>query len=135
MIDITTTDGQLAPNDAHIKNARRQPVFYQLPTIKNLLKPDLIQLYKNADRRQIRETFPFNIYGRIVYKFKKGSAFYYTLLSYKQNKTLLWEKSRLALERDWDKVNINTTISIQQYEDIIKKIDPTSSSAEYMQTS
>ena len=120
VIDIITT--QLAPNDAHIKNARRQPVFYQLPTIKNQLKPEFIQIYKNADMRQIRETCPFNIYGRIVYKSKKGSAFYYTLLSYKQNRTLLWEKSRLALERDWDKVNINITINIQQYEDIVRSV-------------
>ena len=81
------------PNDAFIKNARRQPVFYQLQTIKNCLKPSFIDTYKTADLRQTRETCPFNIYGRIVYKAKKGSAYYYTLLSYKHNKKLLWEKN------------------------------------------
>ena len=72
--------------------------------------------------RQIRETNPFNIYGRIVYKSKKGSSYYYQLLAYKHNKTLLWEKSRIALERDWEKVNINITIEISQYENIIRSV-------------
>ena len=48
VIDIITTNGQLAPNDAHIKNARRQPVFYQLPTIKNLLKTEFTQIYNKC---------------------------------------------------------------------------------------
>ena len=122
VIDIITTDGQLAPNESYIKNARRQPVFYQLPTIKNLLKPTFLDIYKAADLRQTRETCPFNIYGRIVHKSKKGSAYYYSLLSYEHNKTLLWEKSRIALERDWEKANIDTTIEINQYENIIRSV-------------
>ena len=72
--------------------------------------------------RQTRETCPFNIYGRIVYKAKKGSAYYYTLLSYKHNKTLLWEKSRISLERDWEKTNIHVTIDIKQYKNIIRSV-------------
>ena len=57
-----------------------------------------------------------------MYKAKKGSAYYYTLLSYKHNKTLLWEKSRISLERDWEKANINVTIDIKHYENIIKSV-------------
>ena len=121
-IDIITSDGNLAPSGSYIKNARRQPVFYQLQSIQDALKPTFQDLYKSADMRQIRETNPFNIYGRIVYKSKKGSAYYYTLLAYKHNKTLLWEKSRIALERDWEKVNINITIEISQYENIIRSV-------------
>ena len=99
-----------------------QPVFYQLQTIKNVLKPSFIDIFKTADLRQTRETCPFNIYGRIVYKAKKGSAYYYTLLAHKHNKTLLWEKSRISLERDWEKANINITIDINHYENIIKSV-------------
>ena len=91
-IDIITLDGELAPNDAFIKKAHRQPVFYQLQNIKNCLKTSFIDTYKAADLRQTRGTCPFNIYGRTVYKAKKGSSYYYTLLSYKHNKSLLWEK-------------------------------------------
>ena len=57
-----------------------------------------------------------------MYKAKKGSAYYYTLLAHKHNKTLLWEKSRLSLERDWEKANINITIDINHYENIIKSV-------------
>ena len=71
VIDIITSNGELAPNYAFIKNARRQPVFYQLQNIKNHLKSSFMSIYKTADMRQIRETCPFNIYGRIVYKSKK----------------------------------------------------------------
>ena len=78
--------------------------------------------YKTADMRQIRETCPFNIYGRIVYKSKKGSAYYYTLLSHKYNKTLLWEKSRISLGRDWEKAIMHVTIDIKEYENIIKSV-------------
>ena len=121
-IDIITSDGNLAPSGSYIKNARRQPVFYQLQYIQDALKPTFQELHKKADMRQIRETNPFNIYGRIVHKSKKGSAYYYTLLAYKHNKTLLWEKSRIALERDWEKVNINITLEIGQYENIIRSV-------------
>merc|ERR1712154_5288 len=40
----------------------------------------------------------------------------------KHNKTLLWEKSRIALERDWEKININITIEINQYKNIIRSV-------------
>ena len=46
VIDIITSDGELAPNDAFIKNACRQPVFYQLQNIKNCLKTSFIDTYK-----------------------------------------------------------------------------------------
>ena len=59
VINIITSDGQFSPNESYIKNASRQPVFYQLPTIKNLLKPNLVEIYLYADMRQIRETCPF----------------------------------------------------------------------------
>ena len=122
VIDIIISDGQLAHYDAHIKNARRQPVFYQLQTIKNCLKPSFIDIYKAADLRQTRETCPFNIYGRIVYKARKRSAYYYSLLAHKHNRTLLWEKSLIALERDWEKANINITININHYENAIRSV-------------
>ena len=38
VIYIITSDGELAPTEAFIKYARRQPVFYQLQNIKNCLK-------------------------------------------------------------------------------------------------
>ena len=78
--------------------------------------------YKIADLRQTPETCPFNIYGRIVFKSKKGCAYNYSLLSYKSNKTLLWEKSRKSLEKDWEKVYLNITNGINQYEKIIKSV-------------
>ena len=53
---------------------------------------------------------------------KKGCAYYYSLLSHKNNKTLLWENSRKSLEKDWEKVKLNTTIEINQYEKIIKSV-------------
>ena len=34
----------------------------------------------------------------------------------------MWEKSRKSLEKDWEKVNLNFTIEIKQYEKIIKSI-------------
>ena len=109
-------------NDAFFKNARRQPVFYQLQRIKTCIKTSFIDKYKTGDLRKTRETCPFNIYGRIVYKAKKGSAYYYSLLSYKNNKILLWEKSQISLERDWAKANLDITIEIKQYENIIKSV-------------
>ena len=53
---------------------------------------------------------------------KKGCAYFYSLLSHKSNKTLLWEKSRKSLEKDWEKINLNYTIDIKQYEKIIKSV-------------
>ena len=93
-----SSDGKFILNEAFGKNARRQPVFYQLYDIKNCTKTLLIDVYNYADLRQTREICPFNIYGKIVYKAKKGSAFYYSLLSFKNYKTLLWEKSQISLE-------------------------------------
>ena len=39
-----------------------------------------------------------------------------------KNKTLLWENSRLSLERDWEKHDIHVTIEIQEFEKVIKTI-------------
>ena len=91
-------------------------------TNSKILKTSFIDIYKTADLRQTHETCPFNIYRRIVYKAKKGSAYYYSLLTYKNNKTLIWEKSHISLERDWEKTNIHVTIDIKQYENIIKSV-------------
>ena len=33
-----------------------------------------------------------------------------------------FEKSQISLERDWEKANLNTTIEIKQYENIIKSV-------------
>ena len=107
VIDIITSDGELAPNDAFIKNARRQPVLYQLQNIKNSLKASFIDTYKTADLRQTRDTCPFNINGRIVYKVKTGSA--YTFVIQTQQDASM-EKSRISLEKDWEKTNIRVTI-------------------------
>ena len=63
--------------------------FFQLYDIKNRTKSSFTDEYKIADLRQTRETCPFNIYGRIIFKSKKGCAYYYSLLSHKNNKTLL----------------------------------------------
>ena len=68
VIDIISSDGKFIPNDAFVKNSRRQPVFYQLYDIKNCTKASFIDEYNIADRRQTRETFPFNNYGKIVHK-------------------------------------------------------------------
>ena len=122
VIDIISSDGKFVLNDAFIKSAHRQPVFYQLQNIKNCIKTSFIDIYKTADLRQTRETCPFNIYGRIAYKAKKGSAYYYSLLSYKNNKTLPWDKSGISLERDWEKANSDITIEIKQYENMIKSV-------------
>ena len=73
-------------------------------------------------KRPIREPCPFNINGRIIFRTKSGCAYYYSLLNHKLNKTLLWENSRLSLERDWEKHNIHVTIEIPKFEQIIKTI-------------
>ena len=85
-----------------IPNALKQPSQFQIATLKNSLKTSHKETYISAVRRQIRETCPFNIYGRIIFKSRSGCAYYYSLLAYKKNKTLLWENSRLSLERDWE---------------------------------
>ena len=53
---------------------------------------------------------------------KSGCSFFYSLLNFKASKTLLWETSRLSLEKDWEKHNFHFTIEIQKYEEIIKAI-------------
>ena len=68
VIDIITSDGEFISNDAFVQNARRQPVFFQLYDIKNRTKSSFTDEYKTADLRQTRETCPFNIYGRIIFK-------------------------------------------------------------------
>ena len=78
--------------------------------------------YKNTDHKRIRDICPFNIYGRIVYKMESGCLDFYSLLNYKGNKTLLWEKSRLSLERDWGKNNVHITVELEQYEQILKSV-------------
>ena len=95
--------------------------FTNYKILKIVLNLHLL-IYKTEDLRQTWGTCPFNIYGRIVYKANKGSAYYYLLLSYKNNKTLLWEKSRISLERDWEKANLDITIEVKQYENIIKSV-------------
>ena len=57
-----------------------------------------------------------------MYKTKSGCSYFYSLLNFKANKTLLWEKSRLSLERDWEKNNVNITLEIEQYEQIVKSV-------------
>ena len=64
----------------------------------------------------------FQYLRKNCFQIKKGCAYYYSLLSHKNNKTLLWENSRKSLEKDWEKVNLNTTIKINQYEKIIKSV-------------
>ena len=81
-----------------------------------------IDIYKSAGKRRLCETYPFIIYGRVIFKTSSGCSYYYSLLNFKSNKTLLWDKSRLSLERDWEKHNIHITIEIQQFEQIIKNI-------------
>ena len=49
VIDIIASDGKFIPNDAFVKNARRQPVFFQLPGIKNRIKSSFNEEYKIAD--------------------------------------------------------------------------------------
>ena len=53
-IDIMTSDGNMAPSGSYIKNARRQPVFYQLQHIQDVMKPTFQELYRVADLRQTR---------------------------------------------------------------------------------
>ena len=122
MIDLFSSRSTFLPDNAFIKHARRQPSLFQISSLKNCLKPSFTNIHRNAENRQLRETCPFNIYGRIVFKTKSGCSYYYSLLNFKSNKTLLWEKSRLSLERDWEKHNIHLTIQIGDFEEIIKTI-------------
>ena len=62
VIYIIATDGKFIPNNAFIKNARRQPVFFQLTGITNHIKTSFIEEYNIADRRQTLEICPFDIY-------------------------------------------------------------------------
>ena len=57
-----------------------------------------------------------------MYKTKSGCSYFYNILNFKANKTLLWEKSRLSLEKDCEKNNVNITIKIDLYEKIINSI-------------
>ena len=77
--------------------------------------------YKHTDQKRIRDVCPFNIYGKIVYK-KFGCSYFYNLLNFKANKTLLWEKSILSLERDWGKNDVHITAENKRYEQIIKYV-------------
>ena len=122
VIDMMTTNGDLTPPESHVPNALKQPSQAQNVSLKNSLKTCFKDIYKNAVRRQIRDTCLFNIYGRIIFKSKTGCAYYYSLLNHKKNKTLLWENSRLSIERDWQKHNIHITLNIQDFEKIVKSI-------------
>ena len=110
IIDLISTNDEYLPDHTFIKYARRQPTQFQISSLKNLLKSTYIDIYSNAEQQQLRETCPFNIYSRIIFKSKKRCSHYYSLLNYKANKTLLWEKARLSMERDWEKHTINITI-------------------------
>ena len=122
MIDLFLTHDDFLPDNAFIKHARRQPILFQMSSLKKCLKPMFIDIYKSAGKRRLCETYPFIIYGRVIFKTSSGCSYYYSLLNFKSNKTLLWDKSRLSLERDWEKHNIHITIEIQQFEQIIKNI-------------
>ena len=122
MIDLLSADGNFIPDCSHIPNAQKQPTQFQIASLKSSLKPHFKDVYNNAVRRQLRETCPFNIYGRIIFRTKSGCAYYYSLLNHKMNKTLLWENSRLSLERDWEKHNVHVTIEIPKFEKVIKSI-------------
>ena len=122
IVDLLSANGVFIHDDSHIPNARKQPSQFQIASLKNSLKKHYKYEYNNAVRQQIRETCPFNIYGRIIFKSKSGCAYYYSLLNHKRNKTLLWENSRLSFERDWEKHNIHVTIEIQEFEKVIKSI-------------
>ena len=122
IFDLFSSNGEFIPNQMFVKNTRRQPSSFQLSSLKTHLKVLYLDIHKQADQKQISEICPFNIYGRIVHKTKSGCSFYYSLLNFKANKTLLWEKSRLSLERDWEKHNIDTTIEIPQFEKINKSV-------------
>ena len=67
-IDIINSEGEFVANDAFVQNAWRQPVFFQLYDIKTCTKSLFTAEYTTADLKQTRETCPFNIYGRIIFK-------------------------------------------------------------------
>ena len=122
VINLITTFGNFIGPDAHIKNAQLQPSSLQYIVLKNQFKRSLMDTYSLADKNKIRDNSPFNIYGRIVFKLRSGCSYFYRLLNFKANKTLLWETSRLSLEKDWEKHNISITIEIEQYEQIIRAV-------------
>lgn len=101
VIDLISPNGEFILNQVFVKNAHRQPNQFQISFLKNSLKSLYLDIYKNADQKQICETCPFNIYSRIIFKTKSVCSHYYSLLNCKANKTLLWEKARISLERDW----------------------------------
>merc|ERR1712082_202460 len=112
VIDRLTTNGDLIPPKSHVPNALKQPSQNQSESLKNSLKTCFKEIYNNAVRQQTRDICSFNTYGRIIFKSKTGCAYYYSLLNHKKNKTLLWESSRLSIERDWQKHNIHITLNI-----------------------
>ena len=122
IIDVITTNGEFIREQVHVKNALRQPSSLQYCALKNHIKPSFMDTYKHTDQKRICDTCPFNIYGKIVYKRKSGCSYFYSILNFKANKTLLWEKSRISLEKDWEKNNVNVTVKIEEYEQIIKSV-------------
>ena len=84
LIDLLSSSGEYIPNNAHIPNGLKQPSQLQITTLKKSLKTGYNEIYNNAVRKQIRETCPFNIYGRIIFRSKSGCAYYYSILAYKK---------------------------------------------------
>ena len=62
MIDLLSTNGNYLPDHAYIKHARRQPSQFQISSLKNRLKGIFNEIYNSAERRQLHEMNPFNIY-------------------------------------------------------------------------
>ncbi len=68
VIDMMTTNGDLTLPESHVPKALKQPSQAQNVSLKNSLKTCFKDIYKNAVRRQIRDTCHFNMYGRIIFK-------------------------------------------------------------------
>ena len=66
IIDVITTNGEFIREQAHVRNALRQPSSLQYCALKNHIKPSFMDTYKHKDQKRIRDICPFNIYGKIV---------------------------------------------------------------------
>ena len=95
-IDLITSNGDFIHPNVHIKNALKQPSSFQFVALKKLFKVAFMDTFRQADYRKLCDTCAFNIYGHIVYKTKSGCSYFYCLLSYKKNTTMLWEESSLS---------------------------------------
>ena len=99
---ISSNENFIRPNK-HVKNALKQPSSFEFAALKNQFKKSLLGIFRDANYKKMKDVCQFNIYWRIIYKSKSVCSYYYRHLNYKKNKTLLWEKSRLSLESDWEK--------------------------------